>query len=172
MEPYLGEIKLMAINFEPRGWALCDGRLLPIAQNQALYSLLNTFYGGDGRTNFALPDLRGRVPVHIGKNQVGAKGGSETVTLTVHQLPPHTHNVAVLPNAGNQVGGLNHHIAAAVTRDDPPQNVNLYAVANPNVPLNPDTVNSMGGGSAHNNMQPYLALNYFIATQGIYLQRP
>lgn len=173
MDPILGEIKLWAIRFVPRDWLPCDGRLLPINQNQALFSLLGVQYGGDGRTNFALPDLRGRVPVHHGSAKFGATGGSEAITLNTQQVPAHTHAVNVHNEAGNVTAGLGHHLAALVTRTPPLQNINLYVegtTAN-KVTLHPETVSSIGG-AAHNNMQPFLVLNYYIATMGVYPQRP
>lgn len=180
MDSYLGEIKLWALNFAPQDWHLCDGTLLPVAQNQALFSLIGTYYGGDGRTNFALPDLRGRVPVAAGQNgQTGAnlhfgdKGGTETTTLTQAQTPPHNHAVNVSSGNGNQPGGLNHHIAAAVTATPPGTANNLYAAGGgATVALDPATVGTAGGASAHDNMQPYLALNYYICTAGLYPMHP
>lgn len=180
MDSYLGEIKLWALNFAPKDWHLCDGALLPVAQNQALFSLLGAYYGGDGRTNFALPDLRGRVPVAAGHNsQTGAnlhfgdKGGTETTTLTQAQTPPHNHAVNICSGNGNQPGGLNHHIAAAVTSTSPSSNINLYTAAGgATVALDPATISTAGSATAHENMQPYLALNYYICTAGLYPMRP
>lgn len=179
MDSYLGEVKLWALNFAPKGWHLCDGTLMPVAQNQALFSLLNNYYGGDGRTNFALPDLRGRVPVATGHNsqtganpQLGDKGGTETTTLTQQQTPPHNHAVNVRGDNGNQAGGLNRHIAAAVASTPPGGAIPLYASDGASVALAPETVGIEGGGQAHNNMQPYLALNYYICTNGVYPPRP
>lgn len=173
MDPYLGEIKLWPLTYAPQGWALCNGAILPISGNQALASLLGTYYGGDGKTTFALPDLRGRVPVSAGTTmKVGTKGGSETVTLTAQQAPPHSHAVNVYANAGNKANGLYNHIAASVTSTAPTADVNLYAAADANtVALDPATVSTVGG-AAHDNMQPWLALNYFICTDGIYPTRP
>lgn len=166
MDPILGEIKLFAIKTLPAGWLPCDGRLIQIQQNQALYSLLGTYYGGDGRTTFALPDLRGRVPVAHGNAQIGVSGGTETVTLSPGQVPPHTHNVFVYAAAGDQASGLGQHIAAPAN-----SNNKLYGAAAGAVALNPATVDTQGGSGNHNNMQPFLALNYYIATAGTFPQR-
>jgi microcystin-dependent protein len=173
MDPYLGEIKLWALNYAPQGWALCNGALLSIQSNTALYSLLGTQYGGDGVRTFALPDLRGRVPVANGNVKVGATGGEETVTLTAQQMPQHTHPVNVYPNAADKGPGLGSHIAAPVTKTTPTTNLNLYAAASANqVALNPATVSTAGSGATHDNMQPWLALNYYIATVGVYPSHP
>lgn len=179
MDSYLGEVKLWALTFAPKGWHLCDGTLMPVAQNPALFSLLSNQYGGDGRTNFALPDLRGRVPVAAGYNSqtgtelhFGDEGGTETTTLTQQQTPPHTHAVNVCNDNGNQAGGLNRHIAAVVTSTPPGSAMPLYAPDGASVALVPETVSTEGGGEAHNNMQPYLALNYYICTNGFYPPRP
>lgn len=192
MDPFIGEIKLMAVDYAPKGWALCNGQSLPVATNPALYSLIGNFYGGN-TTSFNLPDLRGRVPVHKGALTSGAKGGSETVALATAQVPQHTHQVGVCTSAANKSFALGFHIAAPVTTSEPVQNLNLYAAAGtagnqvalsqvspattpPTVPPSIPTVSSAGGGTAaagapHNNMQPYLTLNYCIATVGIYPSR-
>lgn len=167
MDPILGEIKLFAINIVPKGWAPCNGALLSITANQALYSLLGTYYGGNGTTTFALPDLRGRVPVASVGSQIGVSGGTETVTLTPNQVPPHTHDVNVSTAAGDQANGIGHNIAA------PANNKNLYVAATSasTVALSPATIDTQGGSGNHNNMQPFLTLNYYIATAGIFPQR-
>jgi microcystin-dependent protein len=173
MDPYIGEIKLWALTYAPQGWALCDGSLLSITGNQALYSLLSTSYGGDGVRTFALPDLRGRVPVANGYVKLGTKGGEETVTLTAQQMAQHNHPVNVYPNAADKGAGLGSHVAAAVTKTSPATALNLYAAGNANqVALNSLTVGQAGSGAAHDNMQPWLALNYYIATVGVYPSRP
>lgn len=175
MDPFIGEIRIFPLNWAPYGWALCDGSLLQVNQNMALYSLIGTFYGGTAGTNFNLPDLRGRVAVHFGSPgiQVGTKGGTETVTLTAAQVPQHTHTVNAVNAAGKNSGAKAHHIAAAVTPETTPAPVPLYSTnaSNP-VTLNPATVGTTGGGAGHANVQPYLVLGYFIATQGIYPTRP
>ena len=163
-DPFLAEIKMVGFNFAPRGWALCDGQLLPIAQNSALFSLLGTTYGGDGRTTFALPDLRGRAPMHVGSGvNLGSKAGAETVTLTESQLPVHVHQRANTDQArsntplGNLLSGRARRGKAVWT---PPVN---------RVSLGSDT--AAGGGQPHNNMQPYLVLNFCIALQGVFPSR-
>jgi microcystin-dependent protein len=162
-EPFLSEIKIMSFNFPPKGWALCNGQLLPINQNQALFALLGTTYGGNGQTNFALPDLRGRVPIHMGSGHtLGETAGAEAVTVNIQQLPTHLHTFsgssanANIPTSGNSVFGTSN---------------NMYAAATNLVPLRSDTVTSIGGNQAHTNMEPYLVLNFCIALQGIFPSR-
>lgn len=173
MDPFIGEIRIFPLDWAPYGWHLCDGSALPVNQNAALYSLIGNAYGGN-TASFNLPDLRGRAAVHFGNTvKVGTAGGTETVTLTANQVPPHTHPVnAVTANAKN-AGAKAHHIATAVTSATPAQPVSLYSTNASNlVALNPATVGSTGNGAAHANMQPYLVLGYFIATTGIYPPRP
>lgn len=167
-EPFLAEIRIMGFNFAPRGWAFCDGQILPINQNQSLYSLLGTTYGGDGRTTFALPDLRGRVPIHVGSSngvnyREGQKGGEETHTLSAAEMPNHDHQLKASNDAGNQNSPGGHVFANAGT--------NIYGDPANLVNLNVGTVLNTGGGQAHENMQPYLALNYCIALQGLFPSR-
>jgi microcystin-dependent protein len=166
MEPFIGEIRLVPFNFAPRGWALCAGQMLSISQNTALFSLLGTTYGGDGRTTFALPDLRGRVAVGTGQPAVGsdyplgATGGQEAVELMTPQLPAHSHPV----NASS----------AAATSKSPagayPAGGGAYTGAR-NVRMKNAMIALTGGGEEHENRQPYLSLNYIIALQGIYPAR-
>ena len=168
-EPFLAEIKIVGFNFAPRGWAFCDGQILPINQNQSLYSLLGTTYGGDGRTTFALPDLRSRTPIHKDNGyQLGQKGGAETVTLTAAQIAAHTHVAKASSSAADSPdpGG---HVLAAV---DPAPDV-LYRdpVAASQTALRSGTLTNAGGGQAHNNMQPYLTLSFCIALQGLFPSR-
>ncbi|KAB2810664.1 phage tail protein [Pimelobacter simplex] len=160
-EPYLSEIRLMSFNFPPKGWAFCNGQLLPINQNQALFSLLGTTYGGNGQTNFALPNLRGRVPIHQGPGFfLGTQAGAETHTLTVGEMPQHLHPVQASPTTsggsanpgGAFLGGAN----------------NVYRSGTPSQALHPSTVGLTGGSQAHTNMQPYLTLNFCIALVGIF----
>lgn len=177
MDPFLGEIRIFPLDFAPYGWALCDGSLLPVNQNFALYSLIGNFYGGTINVNFNLPDLRGRAAVHFGNTvQVGTKGGEETVTLTAAQVPQHIHQVAVADTPGKNSGAKAHHVAQAVVPNTTPaQPANLYTNAsNPAamVAIHPATVGAAGGYTGHDNMQPCLVMGYFIATQGIYPTRP
>ncbi|GLC86989.1 phage tail protein [Lysinibacillus piscis] len=161
-EPFLGEVRIFPISYVPRGWLSCEGQLLPIRQNQALYSLLGTVYGGDGITTFALPDLRGRVPIHVSSSlPLGTKAGEETHTLTTNEMPQHTH----------QINGSSNPASAP----SPQGNVwagqdNLYA-AGATVAMNQAALSTAGSGQAHNNMQPYLAVRFCIATQGIFPSR-
>lgn len=172
-EPFLGEIKMFGGNFAPRGYALCDGQLLPINQNTALFSLLGTIYGGDGRTSFALPDLRGRVPVHEGTGpglspvQLGSRGGSETTTLNISNLPPHDHTATL------------HGEKVAPTDPNPSGRMlaggSIYASPDPKedktMASGSVKVQSTGGGQSFNNRPPYLGMNYIIALQGLYPSR-
>jgi microcystin-dependent protein len=163
--PYLAEIRIMSFNFAPQGWAFCDGQLLPINQNQALYSLLGTTYGGNGQTTFALPNLKGRVPMHeqFQAFTLGETGGSETVTLSIAQLPTHTHTVT-----STQTADANSSNIPDNTRVLGNANLNAYSSQGPLTPLAPDTLASVGGSQPHNNMSPYLVLNFCIALTGYY----
>lgn len=165
-EPFLSEIRLVSFVFAPKGWAMCNGQLLPINQNQALFSLLGTTFGGDGRVNFALPDLRGRTPIHVGSGHtVGERGGEQAHTLSISELPAHTHVLNASASAGNSANprfGTTGHVLAA----DPG---NAYTSSATNlVALNSASVANVGGSQAHLNMQPFLVLNFCIALQGIF----
>ena len=162
-EPFLAEIRLMSFQFAPKGWAACNGQLLPINQNQALFSLLGTTYGGDGRVTFALPDLRGRVPLHRGgSQQLGQVGGEQAHTLTVAETPSHTHTVngtttqATTPSPGTGVTLATSAGAAA------------YQVPEGLVAMSDSSLSPVGGSQAHNNMQPYTTVGFCIALQGIF----
>jgi microcystin-dependent protein len=170
-EPFIAEIRIFAGDFAPRNWAFCDGQLLPIAQNTALFSLIGTTYGGDGRTTTALPDLQGRAPMHPGRGpgltdrRLGESGGSETATLTMQSLPNHIHGLSASGLPGNASGAAGNVFARTVG-------------ANPYVPWNdlltfmaPEMLSETGGGQPHNNMQPFLAINFIIALQGLYPTR-
>ena len=164
-EPYLGEVRPFGFNWAPRGWALCDGGLLPINQNQSLYSILGTTYGGDGRTSFALPDLRGRVPTHKGPGMnLGQKGGDETVTLTVNELASHEHSV----NASTDTAAGSTLTGQVLAKSE---GGTLYGAAGNMVGMNPADVKAAGGTQSHDNMQPYLTISYCIALQGLFPSR-
>jgi microcystin-dependent protein len=160
-QPFLSEIKMMSFGFAPKGWALCNGQLLPINQNQALFSLLGTTYGGDGRTNFALPDLRGRVPNHTGGQGhfLGQKGGEASHTLSISEMPAHQHTFQGTTNAADNPVVTNNLMATSA---------NLYTAATNLTTLSPSTVGNAGGSQAHDNMQPYLVISFCIALQGIF----
>jgi microcystin-dependent protein len=159
-EPFLSEIRIMSFGFPPRGWALCDGQLLPINQNQALFSLLGTTFGGDGRVNFGLPDLRSRTPIHVGSGHtLGERGGEQAHTLSIAELPTHTHVLQGSPTNGNVAPAVNNVLAAAL---------NVYAQPTNLIALNASQVANVGGSQAHLNMQPFLVLNFSIALQGIF----
>jgi microcystin-dependent protein len=168
-EPFLGEVKIFGFNFAPRGWATCDGQLLPINQNQSLYSLLGTTFGGDGRTTFALPDLRGRVPLHMGSNagqsfNMGNKAGAETHTLTQQEMPAHSHTLM----ASNAPGTSDHAEGAFLAGSESP----LYTGGGGAVALDNASLSSApGAGQAHDNMQPFTVLNICIALQGTFPSR-
>ena len=170
-DPFVAEIRIFPFNFAPTGWAFCDGQLLPISQNTALFSLLGTNYGGNGQSNFALPNLQGSAPMHPGQgpglslHDLGETGGSETVSLLESEIPAHSHTVNVSAGDGNDqspvaeklatgIGGINHYGTGGLTQ------------------LNGNAVTPAGGDQPHNNMQPYLTLNFCIALQGIFPQRP
>jgi microcystin-dependent protein len=161
-EPFLSEIRIMSFVFAPKGWALCNGQLLPINQNQALFSLLGTTYGGDGRVNFALPDLQGRTPIHMGDGHtLGERAGEQAHTLSIAELPTHTHVLSATSTDASQPipsGALLSRLAPA----------NPYIGAQSLGAMNAGSVTSVGGSQAHLNMQPFLTLSFCIALQGIF----
>lgn len=160
-EPFLAEIRIMSFNFAPRGWAACNGQLLPISQNQALFSLLGTTYGGDGRTTFGLPNLQARTPIHFGANfSLGQAGGEFTHTLTIQETPTHTHGL----QAANNPATTNTPTATAFLGGQ----ANTYTGAASLVAMASSEIGATGGSQAHANMQPYLVLNFCIALQGIF----
>lgn len=162
-EPFLAEVRMVGFNFAPRGWAFCDGQILPINQNQSLYSLLGTTYGGDGRTSFALPDLRGRVPMHVGNGVTeGQKSGEETHTLSVNEIPQHQHVAQASTNTGSTTNPTGQVLGQAL---------NVYANPTATTALHAGSVTNVGGGQAHNNMQPSIAINFCIALQGLFPSR-
>lgn len=166
---WIGQVEIVAFTFPPSGWATCDGQLLPISQNTALFSLLGTQYGGDGRTTFALPDLRGRMAIHFGQGpglqnyQIGEAGGEEQVTLTLSEIPAHTHQAMASSMTANQtaVGGNVWGTSA----------VFLYSSGSPSAAMNGLAIGSSGGGLPHENRPPYLVVNFIIALQGIFPAR-
>lgn len=174
MDPFVAEIRIVPFNFAPKGWAFCDGQLLPISQNTALFSLLGTVYGGDGKSTFALPDLRGSAAMHPGQGQglslrdLGEIGGAQSVTLLVSEMPVHTHamnatsspSTTTLPSANTALG---RSAGGALYRSSP---------ADPLTPMAPQALPPAGSSLPHNNLQPYLTLNHIIALQGVFPQRP
>lgn len=179
MEPYIGQIQLFAFDFAPKGWLLCNGQLLSIAQYSSLFSLIGTTYGGDGVVTFALPDLRGRTPIGFGQGpgltdrEIGEEAGTETVTLIAPQMPMHNHLLTVSSLSANQSSPENHYLAVANGTDansESPVLVNAYGTT-PSAIAAPMSIEASGGNQPHNNMQPYLALNYSIALSGIFPSR-
>lgn len=161
-QPYVGELRLFAGNFAPAGWMFCAGQLLPIQENEPLFFLIGTAYGGDGQSTFALPDLRGRVPVHQGIGYTLAQtGGSETVTLTVNQVPAHTHALGASTAAGTHSSPGNAVLAATGT-------VNSYGSGVPDQPMTANALTSQGGSQPHDNMAPYCVVSYIISLFGIF----
>ena len=161
-EPFLGEIRIMSFNFAPKGWALCNGQTLPINQNQALFSLFGTTYGGDGRTTFAIPNLQGQTPIHVGGGFVqGQTGGEQNHTLSSPEMPTHPHVAQGTTSNADQPVPTGNLLGAAN---------NMYAPANAGnlTPLDPTSISSLGGGQPHQNMQPYLTLSFCVALQGIF----
>lgn len=161
-EPFLSEIRVMSFEFAPKGWALCNGQLLPINQNQALFSLLGTTFGGDGRVNFALPDLRGRAPIHVGSGHtLGQRGGEQAHTLSIAEIPTHTHVLtATSSNASQPIPSGN-----LLARQAP---ANPYTGSTSLAAMNSTSMANTGGSQAHLNMQPFLTLTFCIALQGIF----
>jgi microcystin-dependent protein len=164
-EPFLSELRIMSFVFAPKGWALCNGQLLPINQNQALFSLLGTTFGGDGRVNFALPDLRGRTPIHVGSGHtLGERGGEQAHTLTISELTTHFH-VAMGSGAIGNIVNPNFSNVGNILAQDPG---NVYSPPAALTALNAGTIGNTGGSQAHLNMQPFLTLSVCIALQGIF----
>ncbi len=173
LDPFVGEITMFAGNFAPTGWAFCAGQLLPISQNTALFSLLGTYYGGDGKSTFALPNLNGRSPLHVGQSAgpglqqrfLGEMGGVDSVTLSPGEMPSHNH-------ALHAANASNLPAPSATTRLAPSNGGNIYHEPTHPVVMAANVLQPHSGGQPHNNRQPYVALNYIIALQGIYPPRP
>jgi len=163
-QPFLGEMKIISWNFSPKGWAFCNGQLLPINQNQALFSILGTTFGGDGRVNFGLPDFRGRIPIHVGQGWLeGQVSGQESHTVNLSEMPAHNHLVQASGAAANKAVPTNNFLANVSTK--------VYA-GNANLTtLHPTTIANVGGSQPHENRQPFLVLNFIIALQGIFPSR-
>ena len=160
-EPFIGEVKLISWNFPPKGWAFCNGQLLAINQNQALFSILGTMYGGNGQTTFALPDLRGRAAIHQGSGfNVGQNGGEEAHTLIMNEMPTHNHQVNASNTQGDQTAVQGHLLAQEVGKP--------YGAFPGATSLHPTTISNTGGGQPHENRQPFLVVNFVIALQGIF----
>jgi microcystin-dependent protein len=173
MDAYLGEIRTFAGNFTPVGWLPCDGRLLPISEYEALYTLLGTIYGGDGVSTFGLPDLQGRAPMHRkqGSYPVGAKAGDEAVTLTLPQLPVHTHAALATNLAGTVDVPTNGLWASPLPDGDPPPPAPKVYSSTTDGTMNPLAVQAQGGSQPHDNMMPFLAVTFIIASQGLFPQQ-
>jgi microcystin-dependent protein len=160
-EPFLSEIRIMSFNFAPKGWALCNGQLMPINQNQTLFALLGTTYGGNGQTTFALPDLRARTPIHVGSGHtLGERAGEQAHTLSIAEIPTHTHNLAASSSAGTLAIPSGNYLARSAS--------SAYIAPGNLVALNAGTITNVGGSQAHLNMQPFLTLTFCIALQGIF----
>ena len=172
MDPFVAEIRIFPFNFAPKGWAFCDGQILPLSQNTALFSLLGTTYGGDGKSNFALPNMQGNAPMHPGQgpglslHDLGETGGSETVTLLESEIPAHSHQVRVV---AGEVGALRVAAASALARTT--AGGFTYSTPSSVLSLAPEVLPPAGGDQPHNNMQPYLTLNFNIALQGVFPPR-
>ncbi|MGE3466700.1 MAG: phage tail protein [Pyrinomonadaceae bacterium] len=171
-DPFVAEIRIFPFNFAPQGWAFCDGQLLPLSQNTALFSLLGTTYGGNGKSNFALPDLQGRAPMHPGQgpglslHDLGETGGSETVSLLESEIPAHSHPLMSLPAPANRTNPAGNSIARASAGTP-----YLPAGGAPLVSASPQALSPAGGDQPHNNMMPYLTFNFCIALQGVFPPR-
>jgi microcystin-dependent protein len=161
-QPYVGEIKMFGGNFAPAGWMFCEGQLLPITEYETLFNLIGTTYGGDGQSTFALPDLRGRLPIHFGNGFILAEtGGAEEITLTVNQIPAHSHPFLASADAANTLNPGSNLLGTPLTATP-------FFAASPNVPLAPQAISSVGGNQPHTNFQPYLCVDFIISLFGIF----
>ena len=160
-QPYVGEIRIFAGNFAPAGWMFCEGQLLPISEYETLFNLIGTTYGGDGQSTFALPDLRGRIPLHQGSGMTLAEtGGAEQVTLTVSTIPAHSHPLLASSDIANSPNVQNNLIGKSAQ-------INIFINGNPTTPMAPQSISTVGGSQPHNNFQPYLCMNYILSLFGI-----
>ena len=163
-QPYVGEIRMFAGNFAPAGWMFCDGAIVPISENETLFNLIGTTYGGDGQSTFALPDLRGRIPLHQGNGFILAEtGGAEEITLTVNQIPAHAHPLLASADLASSPDPAGNVLAQSRTAG-----VDLYLEDTPNTTLAANSVGSVGGSQPHTNLQPFLCINFIISLFGIY----
>ena len=162
-QPYVGEIRMFAGNFAPAGWMFCEGQLLPISENETLFQLIGTTYGGDGQSTFALPDLRGRIPIHNGNGFILAEtGGAEEITLTAAQIPAHTHALVATTDLANSASPADAYLSATATGNK------IYSTASPSIPLSAQEISPTGGSQPHTNFQPYLCVDYIISLFGIF----
>jgi microcystin-dependent protein len=161
-QPYVGEIRMFGGNFAPAGWMFCEGQLLPISENETLFNLIGTTYGGDGQSTFALPDLRGRLPLHWGNGFILAEtGGAEEITLTVSQIPVHTHTMLASTDPASSANVQGNVLAN-------PASATPYSINNPNIQLNAQSITPVGGSQPHTNFQPYLCIDFIISLFGIF----
>jgi microcystin-dependent protein len=161
-QPYYGEIRMFAGNFAPNGWMFCEGQMLPISENDVLFNLIGTTYGGDGQSTFALPDLRGRVPIHVGNGvSLAETGGVETVTLTTQQMAAHPHPLLASAGIANDPSPTNNVLGESSA-------ISMYQSASPTAPMAPQSIGSVGGTQPHNNFQPYQCVNFIISLYGIF----
>ena len=161
-QPYVGEIRMFAGNFPPNGWMFCEGQLLPISENETLFQLIGTTYGGDGESTFGLPDLRGRLPIHQGNGFILAEtGGAEEITLTVNQIPAHTHALGATTAVGTNPSPQNNILSAA-------GNIDLYRETAANTPMSNQAIGPVGGSQPHTNFEPYLCIDFIISLFGIF----
>ena len=176
MDPFVAQLLLVPYNFAPRGWAFCQGQIMSIAQNTALFSLIGTFYGGNGTSTFGLPDLRGRAALGQGQGPglsdyaIGELSGTENVTLLQTEMPFHSHTPQGVAQHGNQASPINFALSDAVDQNNTP--LNLYAAGTPTIAMNPGAISLSGNNVPHNNLMPFLALNWVIALSGVFPTRP
>lgn len=166
-QPYVGEIRMFAGNFAPAGWMFCEGQLLPISENEVLFQLIGTTYGGDGQSTFALPDLRGRIPIHNNSGSgttyiIGEPGGVEEITLTTQQIPSHNHAITATTDLANSASPAEAYLSTTATGNK------IYSTAAPTIVLNPSEISTVGGNQPHTNFQPYLCVDFIISLFGIF----